>query len=146
MEMYQQSIVNLKEASNAIKEMQTRFSDGGIISFSDMEEFELFKLYPTGKNCMAYRIPAEEGRLNFIGIMSPIDGEDAKYGFHAHDDCDETCYQVTGTAHTRGNKKPPGSKTTFPAGEWHDYIMKESGVMYVTFKKINNPSGRDFPE
>jgi hypothetical protein len=149
---YQRAKKILSEANAVIVAMQHSFEDGGVINFDEMLEFEISTgdnpiPYPTGRNCVAYRLPAPEGEIHFIGVMSPSNGEIAEYGFHRHDDCVETCIQIVGTAHTKKAKgvearvARPFCTTVFQPGEIHDYTALEYGINYVIFRKVTDPDG-----
>jgi hypothetical protein len=149
---YQKAKKILSEANAVVVAMQHSFEDGGVINFEDMLEFEVSTgekpiPYPTGRNCIAYRVPAPEGEIHFIGVMSPSNGEIAEYGFHRHDDCVETCIQIVGTAHTKSRK---GGRLKLPdlfvlpyfsLGKFHDYTALEYGINYVIFRKVTDPDG-----
>lgn len=144
LEAYKEASKNLKIANSTIKEMRTSFSDGGIISFEQMSEFEVSTAgrpvpYPTGNNCIVYLVYKSADELHFYCFFKPKPNEPAQYGTHAHNDCTEWTLQLEGTAMSRGEKKPPFSTTFFKPMEYHDYIMAQPGTIYVVFRKITAP-------
>jgi hypothetical protein len=73
---YQKAKKILSEANAVVVAMQHSFEDGGVINFEDMLEFELSTgekpiPYPTGRNCIAYRVPAPEGKFILLALCPP---------------------------------------------------------------------------
>jgi hypothetical protein len=137
--LYDEASVNLDKAADVVRTMQQSFTDGGSISFSDLGSYTISTEnapmpFPTGRNCVAYRIPdTPSGQIRFYCIFEPMPNDPAQYGWHNHPDCEEEVIQLTGTAEAFNKKIPPFSKSIFRVGQYHDYIMREPGTILVTF-------------
>lgn len=121
--------------------MHGAFSQGGIVTWEQLATYRISTPdkpvgYPTGKNCLSFRLPDLEGRMIFYTVCVAPEGEVGCFGWHHHPKTNETNIQLEGTAEHDGKPHPPFSVTVFPAGTPHDYILQPGGSLITVFEKV----------
>jgi quercetin dioxygenase-like cupin family protein len=117
------------------------FANGGVVTWAQMASYQVSMPnrpigYPTGKNCLTFRLPDHDKAMVFYTVCVAPKGEKGSFGWHKHPKCSETNIQLEGTAEHNGEVLPPFSVTVFPAGTEHDYILKPGGSLLTIFEKV----------
>jgi len=125
----------------AIEEMESAFSFGGSITWEQLATYKFSTSdcpigYPTGKHCVSYRLPDQEGKMVFYTVCVAPPGEMGAFGWHWHPKTRETNTQLVGTAKHNGQGQPPFSVTTFGPGARHDYHLPPNGSLITVFEKV----------
>lgn len=139
------SIAKLQEKIEKIKavvdEMELSFSKGGPVTWDQIGQYAISSPekpipYPTGNNCISYRLPDQDGKRVFYTVCVAPEGEFGSFGWHWHPKSREINTQLVGTAKHNGVEYPPFSITTFEPGTKHDYILPPGGSLLTHFEKI----------
>ena len=126
---------------SAIESMEKCFSEGGPITWEQLLTYEVSTAenpigYPTGKNCISFRLQDIGGKMVFFTTCVAPPGEEGSFGWHWHPKTSETNTQLTGTAKHGGKKLPPFSVSVFAPGTPHDYILPPNGSLITVFEKV----------
>lgn len=124
-----------------IAEMELSFSKGGPVTWEQLGSYEISTPekpigYPTGVNCISYRLP-DVGNLRvfYTKCVAPK-GERGSFGWHWHPKSRETNIQLEETGKHNGTPLPPFSVTKFEPGTKHDYILPPGGSLITLFEKV----------
>lgn len=125
----------------AIEEMERAFSQGGPITWEQLATYEVSTSerpipYPTGKNCMSYRLPNQGPKMVFYTVCVAAPGEMGSFGWHWHPKTRETNTQLVGEAIHDNMALPPFSVSTFAPGTRHDYHLPPLGSLLTVFEKV----------
>ena len=125
----------------AVEEMESAFSQGGPITWEQLATYEVSTAdkpigYPTGKHCVSYRLPDQDGKMVFYTVCVAPPGEMGAFGWHWHPKTREVNTQLVGIAEHGGKYLPPFSVTSFAPGTRHDYHLPPMGSLLTCFEKI----------
>lgn len=125
-----------------VEAMERNFAKGGAITWEQISTYQISTDeqpigYPTGFNCMSYRLPDQDGKMMFYTICVAPPGEKGSFGWHWHPKTKETNIQLVGTATHNASELPPFSVTIFKAGTRHDYILPPGGSLITIFEKLS---------
>jgi len=129
-----------KEIYATIEEMELSFSKGGAITWEQLGTYEISTgersiPYPTGKDCMSYRLPDQDGKRVFYTVCVSNAGQYGQFGWHWHPKSKEINIQLVGIAKHNGELLAPFSVTVFEPGTKHDYILPSGGALITYFEK-----------
>ena len=124
-----------------IAEMEMSFTKGGPVTWEQLRSYEISTPerpigYPTGHNCMSFRLPDIGDSMVFYTKCVAPEGEFGSFGWHWHPKSRETNIQLEFTGEHHGKKLPPFSVTTFDPGTHHDYILPPGGSLITLFDKL----------
>lgn len=126
-----------KELITLIRSMKSRFSEGGRIPFSELEQVPIavdettyLETSPGVKN---YRLGIPEpGFILFYVVMAP----GSSFGTHDHD-CIEWTWVVSGVAEVDGVDEYPMKMLSFPPFTEHTFRSPKGCHMVVAFRNVS---------
>ena len=140
-----EEIDSLKERYDSlnlmIADLRDAFRNGGPITWEALGTYEVSTDtrvigYPTGENCMSYRMPDVEGLRVFHTVCVAEPGMHGRFGWHFHPDANERNVQLTSTAICDGKEVGPYGYTEFEPYEEHDYILPPGASLITYFKRV----------
>lgn len=134
--------INALEAG--LQQMHREFSVGGTITWEQLQEYKVATAenpigYPTGKNCLSFRLPDVNGAMVFRTVCIAPPGETGSFGWHGHPSSYEMNVQIHGEGRHNGEDLPPYSVTLFPPGMKHDYELPPGGSLLTFFTRNAAP-------
>lgn len=123
-----------KELIAEIRSMRSRFTNGGRVTFSEMEKIPFATDETTffepadGIKCYRLAIP-EPGIILFWVVMDP----GSSFGTHDHN-CIEWTWVVAGVANVDGIDEVPMKMLSFPAFTEHTFRSPQGCHMVVAFR------------
>ena len=124
-----------------IESMEANFTKGGPLTWEQLQTYQISTAdkpigYPTGKHCMSYRLPDQDGKMMFLTLCVAPEGEKGAFGWHWHPKAKETNIQLLKNTEHHCRPLPPFSVTVFAPGDPHDYIVESGGGRITFFEKV----------
>lgn len=121
------------------EKMHKSFSYGGIITYEQLDSYKVSTKekpigYPTGKNCITFRLPNIGSVILMYTVCVAPKGERGRFGLHGHD-CIENNLQLEGNGECKGVICPPFTMVVFDPFEDHDYLLDPGASCLTAFKK-----------
>lgn len=140
-EKYKDVFQRLEDLEGEAAAMRQTFTKGGVITKEQLASYAISTPdnpigYPTGLNCLTYRLPDYNGNMMFYTVCVAPAGEFGCFGKHRHLRLRETNIQLTGEGECLGNAVGTFGILVFEPGTPHDYIMCSSSSLLTMFEEV----------
>lgn len=138
---YAEIYKSVQEMEGEALRMRQTFADGGDITWEQLSGYEIATEekpigYPTGKNCVSYRLPGINNCLVFRTVCVAPNGQFGRFGWHWHPETRETNIQLDGYGIRNNTRLHPYAITVFEPDEPHDYTLSSGGSLITVFERV----------